>query len=312
MVVLNMINYTLKQLRYFVAVAECGNVTEASEHLFISQPAISNAISQLEETLNTQLLIRHHAKGVSLTAAGEEMLSHCRNLLFQAEEINGHMSQHSTLISGTIHIGCYASLGPVYAPKLIQSFTKLYPDVNFKLFEGDIEEISAALISGRIEMALMYDLHHNSQIESTELSKVSPYVLLSITHPLAKRKQINLMTLQDEPLVLLDLPLSNKYFQSLFEQYDKNPFIKHRTKSIEMLRSLVANGEGYALMNSPVKSTTCYDGSELVCIPLADYATPLSLVISKASGVKLPKRCEAFFEFCIENFNVDNNTNYTN
>ena len=302
-----MINYTLKQLRYFVAVAESGNVTEASEKLFISQPAISNAISQLEETLNTQLLIRHHAKGVSLTPAGEEMVSHCRNLLSHAEEINAQMTQHSTLISGTINVGCYASLGPIYAPKLIQGFTKLYPDVNFKLFEGNIEEINEALISGKIEMALMYDLTNNGQIESTELAKISPHVLLSIKHPLANRKQINLMTLQDEPLILLDLPSSNKYFQSLFEQYDKHPFIKHRTKSIEMLRSLVANGEGYALMNSKVKSTTCFDGSELISIPLADYATPISLAISKVSGIKLPKRCEAFSEFCIENFNVDNN-----
>lgn len=302
-----MINYTLKQLRYFVAVAESGNVTEASEALYISQPAISNAISQLEETLNTQLLIRHHAKGVSLTQAGKEMLSHCRSLLFHAEEINGHMSEHSSMISGTVNVGCYSSLGPVYAPKLIQGFTKLYPDVNFKLFEGNIEEINDALISGKIEMALMYDLNNNSQIESIELDKVSPHVLLSTKHPLANRKQINLMTLQDEPLVLLDLPHSNKYFQSLFEQYDKHPFIKHRTESVEMLRSLVANGEGYGLMNLKVKATTCYDGAELISIPLADYATPVSLVISKASGIKLPKRCEAFLEFCIENFNVDNN-----
>ncbi|MHA2938849.1 LysR family transcriptional regulator [Vibrio sp. RC27] len=301
-----MINYTLKQLKYFVVVAESGNVTEASEKLYISQPAISNAISQLEETLNTQLLIRHHAKGVSLTPAGKEMLSYSRTLLSHAEEINGYMTQHSTLISGVINVGCYASLGPIYAPKLIQGFTKLYPEVSFKLFEGDIEEINEALLTGKIEMALMYDLNNNAQIESTELAKISPHVLLSVKHPLANRKQINLMTLKDEPLVLLDLPHSNKYFQSLFEQYDKDPIIKHRTKSIEMLRSLVANGEGYALMNSHIKSNSCFDGSELISIPLSDYATPISLVISKASGIKLPKRCETFLEFCITNFDIDN------
>ena len=65
--------YTFKQLHYFLKVAETGNVTSASEELYVSQPAISNAVSHLEDCFNVQLLIRHHAKGVSLTAAGREL-----------------------------------------------------------------------------------------------------------------------------------------------------------------------------------------------------------------------------------------------
>jgi len=73
------------------------------------------------------------------------------------------------------------------------------------------------------------------------------------------------------------------------------------------MHSLVANSEGYGLMKLKVKLPTCYDDAEFISISLADYSTPVSLVISKAARVKLPKRCEVFLEFHIENFNVDNN-----
>ena len=297
-------HYTLKQMRYFLAVAEHGNVTLASEQLFISQPAISNALSQLEECFDAQLLIRHHAKGVSLTPAGRELQAHAKSLLSYAEDIKSHIQEHSTALSGTINVGCFVTVGPVYVPKLMQQFCAEYPEINFKLFEGNIDEINQALLSGRIEVAFVYDLGAQDRAYTVELASLAPVVVLSATHPLARKKKIDLEELRDEPMVILDLPHSREYFQSMFDRYDFKPNIRHRTKSFEMVRSLVANGEGYSILNLTPKNNYCYDGSELVNIPLAEKTKPLSFVISRAAGVKLSKRAEVFIDFCKKQFGL--------
>jgi DNA-binding transcriptional LysR family regulator len=79
-----MLRYSLRQLRYFVATAEALSFTGASKVLHISQPSISTAIAELEESFGVQLFIRHHASGLSLTQAGREMLGKSRDLLKNA------------------------------------------------------------------------------------------------------------------------------------------------------------------------------------------------------------------------------------
>src|SRR5215470_8545344 len=81
------VTFTLKQLRYFVAVAETGSITEAGKRLYISQPSVSAAIAELEQRFGVDLFIRHHAQGLSLTPAGARLYKDAKNLLDQAEEL---------------------------------------------------------------------------------------------------------------------------------------------------------------------------------------------------------------------------------
>ncbi|MCR8923139.1 LysR family transcriptional regulator [Dasania sp. GY-MA-18] len=296
--------FTLKQLRYFLAVAEYGNVTTASEHLFVSQPAISNAINQLEEYFGVQLLIRHHAKGVSLTQAGSDLLTEATQLLRHAEDVQTHIKEHSQSLSGEINLGCFVTLAPLYIPKLINQFNELYPDVSFVLNEGNIEEISQSLLSGKTELAFVYDLGLGDRIKIHELAQLTPKVLLPADHELAKKKSLKFKDLEHETMVLLDLPHSREYFQSLFDGHGFKPQIRHRTGSYELVRSLVGNGYGYSIVNLSPQTNICYDGSSIVAIPLAENARPLSLVVARAANVRLPKRSEVFLEFCKENFHA--------
>ncbi len=295
-------NFTFKQLRYFIAVAECGNVTAASEQLFISQPAISNAIIQLEESFGVQLLVRHHAKGVSLTSAGKEFLGQAASLLAHADDVDGSMKQHSTTLSGTINLGCFVTLAPLYIPSVIKRFNEHYPEVDFNLHEGDQQQLSDALTNGRIEAAIIYDLNLEDNFDTEVLSLLPPRVMLASDHPLAKKKRIDLVELRDEPMILIDLPHSREYFKSLFHKHKFEPTIRHKTKSFELARSLVANGRGYSISNLSPQTNICYDGSEVVSRELSEETSALTIVVAKISEIKLPKRVEIFIDYCKEYF----------
>lgn len=105
-------------------------------------------------------------------------------------------------------------------------------------------------------------------------------------------------------MVLLDLPTSREYFQSMFDCHDFKPKIRHRSRSFEMVRSLVANGEGYSILNLIPETDVCYNGAKLVNIPLAEKNKPLSFVVSRAAGVKLSRRAEVFIDFCKNQFQL--------
>ena len=94
--------FTLKQIAYFVAAAETGSITLASERVNISQPSVSSAILGLEEVFGIQLFIRHHAQGLSLTAEGQRFLREAKGLLLQAEELQNAATEISSRVAGPL------------------------------------------------------------------------------------------------------------------------------------------------------------------------------------------------------------------
>mgnify|MGYP000742956915 CR=1 FL=1 len=97
--------YTLKQLQYLISVSKHGNISAAARDLFISQPALSTSIAQLESSLGLTLLIRHHAKGVSLTPAGADFLARARSLLTHAQEIEEDVRNSAIRSAATLQLG---------------------------------------------------------------------------------------------------------------------------------------------------------------------------------------------------------------
>ena len=104
--------YTLRQLQYFVAAAEAGTVTQAAEAVHLSQSAMSTALADLEKAFQVQLLVRHHARGISLTPAGRELLVASRQLLAQAADLLGAAEGLGNSLTGTSRSGAFPSLPP--------------------------------------------------------------------------------------------------------------------------------------------------------------------------------------------------------
>ena len=207
--------FTLKQLEQFIAVAEHGNVSAAARELFISQPTLSSSIARLERSLSLTLLIRHHARGVSLTPAGADFLVRARSLIDHAQEIETDVRELRDSVSGAITVGCFVTLAPFFVPRLISRLKEDHPELSVYLTEGTLDTLQQQLKSGHLEMALLYALELDATLESEDLTVIQPHVLLPVAHRLARQRSVSLKAIQDEPMILLDLPHSRDYFQQL-------------------------------------------------------------------------------------------------
>lgn len=294
----NVVRYSLKQLRYFVAAGQTGSVTKAADLLCVSQPSISSAIVHLEDIFEIQLFIRHHAKGLALTPGGKKILAQAKMILKQAEELQNTAHDISSSITGLLDIAFFVTLAPVIAPSLIRDFQEQYENVRINCFEADQDTIFAGIHNGKYDLALTYRLDIPAYLEFESLSNYEPYVILHKGHPLASETSISLKQLEKEPLVMLDLQHSRQYFESVFNQAGFYPNIAHRSTSPHLVRSMVTNGMGYSIMNIPIGSNHSLDGKEFVKIRLRDDLKPIVMGIVKSRNYNFTKTVNLFYEHC--------------
>lgn len=288
-----MAQYTLRQLEYFVAVAESGSVTKAAEAIHLSQSALSTALVELERALGVQLFLRHHARGVTLTAAGEQLLSASRTLLEQAAELADEARGLGDEVTGTLHLACFGVLAPYVLPALLAEAADRLPGLEIRTSEVDLAQLVDGVTGGRFELAIGYDLTSDPRLQTRRLATLRPYVLLPAGHPLAKRKRIRLEQLVDEPLALLDLPHSREYFASVFDRAGLTPEPRYRSSSTETVRAIVARGLAYTLLNARPRAEAVTESPQVVAVDLADDAPSLDVVLIKAGGVRPTRRMAA-------------------
>jgi DNA-binding transcriptional LysR family regulator len=154
---------------------------------------------------------------------------------------------------------------------------------------------------GALDLAIVYDFGLGETVTSEPLTELAPYALLPRGHKLAAAEAVSLKALAKEPFVLLDLPLSRDYFRSIFLRFGLEPNVAHRTTSYEMVRGLVANGHGVALLNLRLRDHRSYDGKPLVSLPLVEPAPPLGIVLARVRDARLSRVAEAFAE-CARSF----------
>lgn len=297
--------FTLKQLSYFVAAGEAGSILRAAENIHVSQPSISNAIAHLEDLFQIQLFIRHHAQGMSLTTAGSQILEQAQALLRDADELRSFAGKLSDQVFGSINVGCFIPLAPIVTPELCHGFMQSHEGVEVNVSEGDQAELLSKLKKGAIDLALTYNLLLESDIAFTALAELKPYVLLAADHRFANKESISLASLTDEKFILLDLPLSDNYFMSLFDSHNLKPSIYARTRHIEVQRGLVAKGYGYSLGNVRPINQKSLDGSDLSYVPLSGYNPGLTLGIATLANIKKTIAVDIFSQFCQQQISTE-------
>jgi DNA-binding transcriptional LysR family regulator len=293
---------SLRVLRYVVAAAECGHVTKAARRLNVSQPSVSSAIAELEASTGVQLFVRHHARGVSLTPAGERVINDARILLKHAREFMHNAAELGSELRGEIAVGCFHTLAVRFMPALLSRFSRMHPGIAVALQEGDQAELLAMLLSGRTELVLSYSFALPDEIAPEPLADLPPFAIVSADHPCAGEKQVSLRTLAEEPFVLLDLPHSRDYFSSLFRAVGVEPRIVFRSRSHELIRGLVAHGHGFAIQNAIPATTLVYDGGRVAVLALAEDLPPTRIMSLRLKRHTLRPAVAAFAAFLTEAF----------
>jgi DNA-binding transcriptional LysR family regulator len=290
--------FTLRQLGYFIAAAETGSITVASKRASISQPAISTAISHLERELDVQLFLRHHAQGLSLTPAGRALLREAKQLLKQAEGLYSAAADISQQIRGELSVGWFATLAPIVMPELVQSFIKAFPGTRVRCQEGHQEGLLQSLRAAQIEVAITYDLQISEDVQFVPLAALPPYALFGASHPFARERTVKLSQLATLPMVLLDLPMSREYFLALFIRERLEPSIAWSSEKFEVVRTMVANGLGYTLVNVRPRADIALDGRRLHRVALAGDPPPLRIGLATLKQLKKNRLVDAFQRHC--------------
>jgi DNA-binding transcriptional LysR family regulator len=297
--------YTFRQIEYFVAAGDTLSITLASEKVHISQPAISAAISHLEAEFGIQLFIRHHAQGLSLTPEGMRFLREARSLLAHADELQGVARELSDTISGQLEVACLVTLYPLLVPELLHNFRRRFRQTQVHAVPGNQTEVFAALRQGEVSLALTYDMDLPADITIEPLAPLPPIAFVAGSHPAARRKSIALAALADEPFLLLDLPISRDYFLSLFQLAGLRPNIAGRFEHWEVIRSLVARGDGYSIGNVRPRNQASLDGRRLSYLFLDDNAPSLSIGVAEMRDSRRNKLADAFVATCRELVRAD-------
>jgi DNA-binding transcriptional LysR family regulator len=287
-------NFTLVQLRYFLAVAEAGSMTAASRTLMVSQSAISTAVAHLEKELGVQLAIRHHARGLTLTKSGESFLSELRSFLIHADDLTEAARGLGGSLVGDLTLGCFSTISPFYLPRLLAAYEQRHPQVHVTVFEDEHAYLLRALREGRCEVALLYGYDLGPDVRYEVLDRIPPYVLVAHNHRLARRAAVRLRELAEEPMVLLDLPHSREYFRRILESAEVEPTVRRTSANYETIRALVAHGQGWSLLNQQPRSNTTYDGTMVAALRLKDPVPPLDLVLAAPASVRPTRRVVAF------------------
>jgi DNA-binding transcriptional LysR family regulator len=287
------LDVTTAQLRYFVEAAENLSMTRAAENLLVAQSAVSSSVAQLERAIGVQLFIRKAAKGLILTAAGERLLHDARGVLTGLEEAIESTRGQVSEVSGVVTLACFVTLVPFYVPGLLSGLSTRYPDLRVEVIETDSEGMAAALSSGRAQIGLGYPFGLGPAVHTVEVATSTPYVLVSERHRLARSRFVALERLGEEPMILLDLPFSRDYFLDMLRAAGVEPVVRYRTGNYETVRSLVAHGEGFSILNQLPASFVTYSGQPVVPLKIRDDVPDLPVVIATLTGVRPTARSRA-------------------
>lgn len=293
-------SYTLRQLEYLVAVAEFGSVSGAANSLHISQSTLSSGITEMERALNLQLLVRHHAKGVSLTLAGERLIVKARAMLDDAELLERDARDLGSAPVGAVSIGVYSVIAPYVVPDLLARLSVAHPELEAKIEEVSLPELNEGIVTGRYELGIGYDFGRANGVNVQRLFDVSAHIVVSAEHRLAAAGKITLQQIANDNIVLLDLPYSRDYFTRAFAGAGFEPRIKYRSASAELVRSLVARNMGVALLNMRPASNQSIDGFGFRILEIKDAIPPAHVVAMTAQSSRPTSRMEAVLQIAKE------------
>jgi LysR family nitrogen assimilation transcriptional regulator len=284
----------LKQLEYFVRVAELGSFTRASIALDIAQPALSRQVRLLEVELRQNLLVRN-GRGAAPTEAGKLLLEHARGILHQVERAREELGRVRGALAGRVAIGLPPSLARVLTVPLTRAFRQQMPDAQLSISEGLSVTMQEWLVNGRLDIAVLYNAQPATGIEATPL--VDEDLMLVQPRPpgLPEDPPPPPITLQEVarlPLVIPSRPNAIRmHVEAEMAAIGCRPTIALEIDGVSAILDLVADGAGNAILSrNAVASSIKPSAFTVRAIGQPPLRTRLSLATSSARPATLTQQ----------------------
>jgi DNA-binding transcriptional LysR family regulator len=291
--------FSLRQLQYFMAVAEAGSISGAAHGLSISQSTVTEAIKDLEQDLGVPLFERH-ARGLAITRKGQQFLRHAAKIMADVSDARRTLAEPAGRGSagGRLHLGVTSVVAAYVLSDILARFRRACPEVQVTAIEDAGEYLEHLLVGGELDLAILTisSLHDTSAL-MTELLDVSHYRLwLPSGHPLIGRERVTLDDLAEEPVVLLDMDEIEEAVERLWADRLGKPAMAFRTRSVEAVRSLVATGAGVAILPDLVYRPWSLEGDRIVACAIAEALPAMAVGLAWRRGAPVSGVTQQFID----------------
>jgi DNA-binding transcriptional LysR family regulator len=262
-------HFDLTDLRLMVKVAEANSVTGGAQALFLSVPAASTRIKNLEESIGAKLLFRT-PQGVTLTPPGQTFVQHARLVLGQLERLRGDLQEYASGIKGHLRVWASATAMGEFLPPVLQTFLRQHPDVNVDLRERLSHDIVRSVGEGKVDVGIV------SGYERTEALQVIPYrrdrlvMVLPRGHALSRQAEIAFAdTLDFDHIGLQEGSALRAFLQRLCDDLHRSLKLRIEVSNFEGACRMIEAGVGIGVMPESAARRHA-EALQIEIVPLAD------------------------------------------
>ena len=288
----------LRHIRYFLAVAEEGSFTKASQKLNIAQPPLSRQIRDLEEELDTQLFERK-ARGLSLTESGERFLLYASRIRQLADQSFEDIKEMNEGLTGTLYLATIEGHAPSLFAGWIAEFKKRFPLVEYELWNGNSDDVVKRIQSGLSDIAVITSPYDEEGLDGKVIYKEPWVAMIPSTHPLAaeKKDSIELERLAPYELIIPSRQSRKQEIENWFTPTGKEPKIFCRIAHMLNAYELTAKGVGIAIYPA---SAARYVSDDVVIKRIVSPDVYANYVLVRSAERKLGKVADEFWNMLNE------------
>ena len=261
----------LRDLQYIIAVAETHHFGKAAERCFVSQPTLSGQIKKLEEELGVAIFERTN-RSVEITPIGEEIVTHARQMMEQADAMVQLAQAHQDPLAGPLRVGAIPTLSPYLMPLILLPLKKQHPQMKLVLSEEQTDTLLARLRNHEIDVAILATAVEEDDLQSIPLFDEPFWVAYPRKHAFYEKEKITRKDIDNENLLLLAeghcLADQAREICRLKERSQQGEMADLNAASLETLIQLVAAGYGITLVPALAMRGSWTTGSGVVAQPL--------------------------------------------
>ena len=241
-------NITIKQVRAFIAIANSPSFAEACESLHLSQPALSIAIKNLEQTVGGKLFIRS-TRTLALTPEGEVFLPVAQRLLSEWDNALTDLNNLFSLNRGKLAVAAMPSFANSLLPDHLRRFRELHPNINISVHDVIAEDAVEMVRAGKVELAISFEIDSSKDLNFTPLFIDNFVVAIPANHPFTKRQKVAWQSIVDEAFVALQQPSNiRKMIDDMVAEQKLSLNIVFEANHLATIGQIVASGSAISVV----------------------------------------------------------------
>jgi len=285
-----------RHIQYFIAVANHRSFTRAAAALHVSQPALSQQVRQLEESLGTTLFDRS-GRTTRLTDAGEVYLRYAKRAAQELQEAKRAIDDLGDLSRGSLRVGVTPTFTSYLVGPLVEAFHGRYPNITLVVREIAQEAMEELLLADEVDVGIAFDNGHHLDLEAQALLVETLALVVGKQHPLATTASIGLEALNSESLILLSAEFATReQIDSYCRQHNIRPHVQVEANTISALIEVVSR----TTLSTLLPATIAQAHEQLVAIELDQQRLQRTAVLMQRKGVYQTAAARAFVELAMK------------